>query len=229
MSTPASELPNVLRRSLFIAGTDTGVGKTWFAVQLLEALTRAGVRAAGMKPVAAGAMPTADGLRNEDALALIAASRAKLPYELVNPYCLAEPTSPHLAAAASRITIECALIKANFDTISAQKDTIIVEGAGGWLAPIGSPTTPGQVGPTMADVALALQLPVLLVVGVRLGCINHALLTADAIRRSGLRLIGWVANPVDPAFADQDRFVESLAMRLPEPLLAIGAKFIRQR
>jgi len=216
-----SGLPAALRQSLFIAGTDTGVGKTWVATRLLAALGAAGLRAAGMKPVAAGAEATSHGLRNDDALELQFAASVRLPYEWVNPCCLADATSPHLAARRAGKTIDIPAIKAAFDRICTESDVIVVEGAGGWLAPVGDPETPGEAGPTMEDIARALGLPVLLVVGIRLGCISHALMTAEAIRRGGLPLAGWVANPIDPEFADRRDYVESLQLRLAAPLLSI--------
>jgi dethiobiotin synthetase len=208
-----------LHRSFFVAGTDTGVGKTWVATRLLAALATAGYRAAGMKPVAAGADLTSHGLRNDDALDLAAAGNVRLDYSLTNPVCFPEPTSPHLAARSASGVVDMARIVTAFESIQQKSDLIIVEGAGGWLAPIGEPAQPGEVGPTMQDIALALRLPVVLVIGVKLGCLNHALLTADAIRRSGLPLLGWIANPVDRDFADGQRYGESLQRRLPEPLL----------
>jgi dethiobiotin synthetase len=214
-------LPAALRQSLFIAGTDTGVGKTWVATRLLAALRSQGVKAAGMKPVAAGAEMTSHGLRNDDALALMLASGISLPYEQVNPCCLPDATSPHLAASRAGQSVEISAIKSAFASIRSKTDVIIVEGAGGWLTPIGDPPRSGETGPTMADIAIALHLPVLLVVGLRLGCISHALLTADAIRGSGLSLAGWVANPVDPEFSDREDYVESLRRRLPAPQLSI--------
>jgi len=215
------DLPPGLRQSLFVAGTDTGVGKTWVATRLLAALGSTGLRAAGMKPVAAGAELTSHGLRNDDALALQFAANVRLPYELVNPCCLPEPTSPHLAAARAGQAVDIPAIKSAFDLIRAKTDVIIVESAGGWLAPIADPTRSGEAGATMEDIARALGLPVLLVVGIRLGCISHALLTAQAIRSAGLAVAGWVANPVDPDFADRPDYVESLRARLPAPLLSI--------
>lgn len=209
----------LLRQSLFIAGTDTGIGKTRVATGLLQALAASGLRVTGMKPVAAGADLTSHGWRNDDALDLWAASSVRLPYALVNPVCLPDATSPHLAARRAGVAIDIAAIRAAFEQIMPQSDLIIVEGAGGWLAPIAAPAAPGQVGPTMQDVALALGLPVVLVVGIRLGCLSHALLTADAIRRSGLPLAGWIANAIDPQFADHDACVEALVERLPEPML----------
>lgn len=213
-----AQLHPALRQSLFIAGTDTGIGKTWVATRLLAALAGAGLRAAGMKPVAAGAELTSHGWRNDDALDLAAAGNVRLSYELVNPVCLPEATSPHLAAARAGASIDLDVIQQAFDAIRKQSDVIIVEGAGGWLAPIG-PAAPGQPGPTMQDVALRLGLPVVLVVGMRLGCLSHALLSAAAIRASGLPLAGWIANPVDAGFRDAPACRDSLVERLPCPLL----------
>jgi dethiobiotin synthetase len=174
-----------------------------------------------MKPVAAGAELTSHGLRNDDALALQFAANVRLPYELVNPCCLPDPTSPHLAAVRAGQGVDIPSIKSSFDLISATTDVIVVESAGGWLAPIADPVRPGDAGATMEDIARALGLPVLLVVGIRLGCISHALLTAQAIRSAGLAVAGWVANPIDPDFADRQDYVESLRARLPAPLLSI--------
>jgi dethiobiotin synthetase len=214
----APELHPALRQSLFIAGTDTGVGKTRVAVALLQALARSGLRAAGMKPVAAGAAMTSHGWRNDDALDLLGAGNVQLPYDWLNPCCLPAPTSPHLAAAEAGVSIEIEPIRKAFELIQSRSDVIIVESAGGWFAPIG-PGGPGDEFQTMQDIALALHLPVVLVVGLRLGCLNHALLTAAAIQRSGLPFAGWIANPIDPDFADAERYVDSLARRLVAPLL----------
>jgi dethiobiotin synthetase len=218
MQPVTAPLHAALRQSLFVTGTDTGVGKTWVTVQLLKAMAASGHKVAGMKPVAAGVIHTPEGPRNEDALALLAAGNVELPYALVNPVCLARATSPHLAAADVGVAIETGVILRAYELIRRKSDWILVEGAGGWLAPIG-PAPPGRLGPTMQDIALALRLPVLMVVGIRLGALNHALLTADAIRRSGLNLTGWAANCLEPGFADAEQYVESLAARLPEPLL----------
>lgn len=213
------ELHPLLRQSLFVAGTDTGVGKTWVAARLIASLAAAGHRVAGMKPVAAGATMTAQGLRNDDAMELAAAGNVDLPYELINQYCLARATAPHLAAREAGIAIEPVAIQAAFESIQLQSELVVVEGAGGWLAPIADPDAAGSPGPTMQEVALALRLPVVLVVGIRLGSLNHALLTAAAIRLSGLPLAGWIANPIDPGFADTDLYVQSLASRMPCALL----------
>lgn len=218
-------LDPVLRQSLFIAGTDTGVGKTWIATRLLQSLVVEGYRAAGMKPVAAGAELTLAGLRNDDALALAAAGNVDLPYEMLNPYCLPQATSPHIAARDAGILIDISVITNQFARILEKSDLIVVEGAGGWLAPIGDPPQTGLPGPTMEDVAAELDLPVLLVVGMRLGCINHAMLTADAIRARGLVLAGWIANPIDRDFlanaAGFAAYVNALELRLPAPRLQL--------
>jgi len=218
------KLPAALRQSLFIAGTDTGVGKTWVAVRLLHALGADGLRTAAMKPVAAGAVSSSHGLRNEDATALMEAANVPIPYTLVNPCCFATPTSPHLAATREGRQVDLAVIKRSFSLISADCDVIIVEGAGGWLAPIADPVLPGTLGATMEDVALALGLPVLLVIGLKLGCLSHALMTATAVRRAGLLLAGWVANPIDPEFPDQADYIRSLELRMPAPRWVIPAQ-----
>ncbi len=205
--------------SVFVTGTDTDVGKTHVAVSLIRQLAVAGHRVAGMKPVAAGALDTSHGLRNDDALDLAAAASVRLPYDVVNPCCLPRATSPHLAARDAGRPIDIPALVAAYDRIAASADIVVVEGAGGWYVPVGEPDVPGKAAPTMADLAVALGLPVLLVVGIRLGCLNHALLTAEAIRASGLTLAGWVANRIDPAFADYDDYVESLVARLPAPCL----------
>lgn len=208
-----------LQQSLFLAGTDTGAGKTTIAVALLRALASSGRRVAGFKPVAAGAELTSHGWRNDDALDLAAAGNTRLDYSLTNPVCLPEATSPNIAAERAGTCVDIDAIVTAFHAIRAQTDVIITEGAGGWLAPVGMSPQPGEAGPTMQDVALALGLPVVLVVGIRLGCISHALLTMEAIRRSGLIAAGWIANPVDPKFRDRDAYVQSLAERLSCPLL----------
>ena len=188
-------------RGLFITGTDTGVGKTVFSAALTRALARRGLRVAVMKPVASGALHTPEGLRSEDALTLIAQASAPAPYATVNPYCFDPPISPHIAAAEAGVVIDLEHIRACHALLAERADYVIVEGAGGWLAPIGP-----QQG--MADIADALALPVILVVGLRLGCLNHALLSCESIRSHGAKFAGWVANGIDPAM---DRAAENLA------------------
>jgi len=209
------EMPRSLtRHGFFVAGTDTGVGKTFAAVAIIRSLVRAGLAVAGMKPVAAGAALRASGFRSDDALALAAAANVKAPYPSVNPYCLKEPVAPHIAANAEGITIDVGTIVGEFDTLKAQADCVIVEGAGGWLVPIGN-------GLSMADVAVALGLPVVMVVGLRLGCLNHAALTAQAITTSRLRLDHWIANEIDPAFARREENLATLTDLLGEPLAVL--------
>ncbi len=197
----------------FITGTDTGVGKTVAAQALLARLARAGFRAAGMKPVASGCRQTPQGLRNEDAERLLDASSVPLSYEEVNPYAFAPPVAPHLAASADGVEIRLENILELFYQLRARADCVVVEGAGGWYVPLGSALT-------MADLARALGLPVILVVGLRLGCLNHALLTAQAVRASGCTLAGWVANHLDPEMALARENIETLRTRLDAPLIA---------
>ena len=201
-------------KRFFVTGTDTGVGKTVVAAALARAFAARGRRVAVMKPVASGAEPTAEGFRSADALALMAAANVPAPYETVNPYCFRPPVSPHIAAQECAAVIELAVIRRCFDVLAGRADCVVVEGAGGWLAPI-----TGRV--AMADLALALRLPVILVVGLRLGCLNHAFLTYDSIRAKGASFAGWVANGIDPAMERAAENLVSLADRLGEPLARI--------
>ncbi len=201
---------------LFVTGTDTEVGKTVVARLIVRSLVATGVRVAVMKPVAAGSLMTAAGARNEDALGLIADSNVDMPYETVNPYCLDAPVSPHLAARDMGISIELPRIRERFDALASVADYVIVEGAGGWFAPLNDAEFVG-------DLAAALDLPVLLVVGLRLGCLNHALLTAAAIRQRGLPLAGWIGNQIDPGFARMRDNVRTLEQHLGMPPIACVA------
>ncbi len=201
-------------KGFFVTGTDTAVGKTVTATALVRGFVAKGLRVAVMKPVASGSERTGAGLRNEDALALLSASNMRAPYERVNPYCFEPPISPHIAAEEAQVTVELARIRRDFDMLVDGADCILVEGAGGWLAPIGARTS-------IRDLALALELPVILVVGLRLGCINHALLTKYAIESHGARFAGWVANTIDPAMARLEENLESLVKLLGEPPLAV--------
>lgn len=173
--------------SFFITGTDTGVGKTWAALCLMRLLQARGLRMLGMKPVATGAIQREGRWVNEDALALRGAASFAVPYDQVNPYVYAPPTSPHIAAALAGEAIDLARIVKLFKVLEASADGVLVEGVGGWLAPLGARER-------VADLALALDLPVILVVGMRLGCLNHALLSHAAIRASGATWAGWIAN-----------------------------------
>jgi dethiobiotin synthetase len=199
---------------LFITGTDTGVGKTVVARLIVRSLVASGVRVAVMKPVAAGGIMTEQGLRNEDALGLIADCNVVMPYASVNPYCLSAPVSPHLAARDTGVSIELPVIQREFRTLAAAADVVIVEGAGGWLAPLNDHQF-------VADLAMALELPVVLVVGLRLGCLNHALLSAQAMRQRGAFLAGWIGNQIDAGFARLAQNVGTLEEHLGMPPIAI--------
>lgn len=203
-------------RGFFVTGTDTGVGKTVCAAALTRAFARRGARVAVMKPVASGAIRTPQGQRSEDALALIEEATVAAPYATVNPYCFEPPISPHLAAAEAGVRIDLPLILARYAELADRADYVIVEGAGGWLAPIGPDCT-------MADIARTLELPVILVVGMRLGCLNHAMLSHESIRVHAAKFAGWVANGIDPAL---DRAAENRATlhrQLGAPLALIPA------
>jgi dethiobiotin synthetase len=197
----------------FITGTDTGVGKTRIACLLLEALAREGRRAVGMKPVASGCRETTTGLRSEDAERLLAVCGVAADYAEVNPYAFAPAIAPHLAAQESGVEIRNKKILESFQRLRQKAPWIVVEGIGGWMVPLG-----GQL--TMADVARAMRLPVILVVGLRLGCLNHALLTASAIQREGVPLAGWIANQIDPVMTHVDENIATLNERIEAPLLA---------
>jgi dethiobiotin synthetase len=200
-------------KSFFVTGTDTEVGKTVVSTALTRALVARGLRVAVMKPIASGSDPTPDGLRNSDALTLIAAGNVPAPYDVVNPYCFQAPISPHIAASEARVTIDLALLRSRFDTLAAASDCVIVEGAGGWLAPISATQS-------MADLAATLSTPVLLVVGLRLGCLNHALLTRESIATRSTPFAGWIANAVDRNFARAAENLATLSARLGAPPLA---------
>lgn len=197
----------------FVTGTDTGVGKTLVSCALLQALARRHPRVVGMKPVAAGLVQTPDGWDSEDAIALRAASTVRVPPALDNPVRLPDPLSPHLAAERAGTRIDIPHLVACQRELAQHADAMVVEGAGGFLVPL----SPEHTG---ADLAQALGLPVLLVVGLRLGCLNHALLSAEAIRARGLPLAGWVANRIDPGMAAADDNIAFLRQRLGAPLLA---------
>lgn len=199
-----------MTRAWFVTGTDTGVGKTRASAALLHALRARHARCVGMKPVAAGT--DAAGL-NEDVLALRAASTLAVPSALDNPVSLPDPVSPHIAAARAGRTIEVAALLEAYRRLAGRADAVVVEGAGGFLVPLSDEATG-------ADLAAALGLPVILVVGLRLGCLNHALLTQEAIRARGLTLAGWIVNRLDPAMPEQAANVDFLRRRLDAPQLA---------
>lgn len=198
----------------FITGTDTGVGKTQVACALVGALAQAGHPVVGMKPVASGARRTPDGLRNEDAERLRRAGNVQVDYETINPYCFEPPVAPHLAAEDTGLPIRRELILERFAQLKQRARFVVVEGAGGWRVPLGPQWT-------MSDLACALGLPVVLVVGMRLGCLNQALLSVEAIRRDGAILAGWVANHIDPDMLLFERNLAVLEQRIGVAPLAI--------
>ncbi len=197
--------------SIFVTGTDTEVGKTRVSVALIELLQKQGDIVAGMKPIASGCDATELGLRNDDALQLSQQANIDFPYDLINPYAFEPAIAPHIAARQMGTEIELAKIKENFLQIKQQSDIVVVEGAGGWLVPI-------NASQTMADLAIALDLPIILVVAIRLGCINHALLTVKAIEDSGLILQGWVANQIE-ANAQAEDIIKTLKQAITAPCL----------
>ncbi len=196
----------------FVTGTDTGVGKTLVSAALLHTLARHHRRVVGMKPVAAGLVVHAGQWVSEDVLALRAASTVAVPAALDNPVALPDAMAPHIAARRAGQAVSVDYLLAAHRSLRALADVVVVEGAGGWRVPINEHET-------LADLARAIGAPVVLVVGVRLGCLNHALLTAEAIRADGLQLAGWVANTVDPDMTCRDENIETLRRWLPAPLL----------
>ncbi|MHB1951768.1 MAG: dethiobiotin synthase [Acidiferrobacteraceae bacterium] len=209
-----------MRWGWFVTGTDTGVGKTAVSVRLLASLRDHGVLAVGMKPVATGASYEKGRLVSDDALQLIDVSGVRADYDDVNPYVYAPPVSPHLAARDAKRPIHLRRILSAFERLAASAEAVVVEGAGGWLVPLG-----GQE--TMEDLARALNLPVVLVVGLRLGCLNHAFLSHARIMASGVRFHGWVANDAEGSIPNVDEVTETLSQRLGPPLAGFAHDRIR--
>lgn len=202
-------------KKYFVTGTDTGVGKTTASCALLAAAQAKGLRTAAVKPVAAGCEQTPEGLRNDDALALMAAMTEVMAYEEVNPIALSEPLSPHLAAlhAGRRLTVAqiSGLVRG---ALSRRVDFAVVEGAGGWRVPLSDREI-------MSDLPRALGLPVILVVGLRLGCLNHAILTTEAMARDGVRMAGWIGSVLDPELPALEGNIGTLKTILPMPCLGV--------
>ncbi len=199
--------------TLFVTATDTGAGKTLAACAILHRARTEGLRAIGYKPVASGAMRTPHGLRNDDALALQAQSAAGIAYDAINPYCFEPPIAPHLAAAEAGVMIERQPLDQGLDALQAQALLVVIEGAGGWRVPLSDTDS-------FADWIGDRGIPVVLVVAMRLGCINHALLSAESILRR-TRLVGWIANALPPEMNRLQANLESLRLRLPAPLLGV--------
>jgi len=198
----------------FVTGTDTGVGKTFVACALIRHLARQGMSVIGMKPIASGSYESPEGWLNEDVELLRSASTEKVDRKLINPYAFEQPIAPHIAAQRTGVTIDLEMIRRCFDQLAERADAVVVEGVGGFRVPINEDQD-------TADLALALQLPVIMVVGMRLGCLNHALLTQEAIVAQGLPLAGWVANQIDPNMAEFDANLNALRQRIESRLLAV--------
>ncbi len=196
----------------FITGTDTEIGKTFVACLLIRQLRATGKRVGVMKPVAAGCRRTAAGWRNDDAQTLIREAACSFPYDWVNPYPLAEPVAPHLAARRQGVTINLADLETAYQRIRQETDVVIVEGVGGWLVPLNERHT-------VADLARCLGLPVILVVGIRLGCLNHALLTARALSDDGVHFAGWISNETPSAYRWTEDNINTLRQRIAAPHL----------
>lgn len=197
-------------KTWFVTGTDTEIGKTHCTVALLRHLAGQGQRVAGLKPIASGSEDTPDGLRNEDALALMAAANVPLDYAQVNPYAFAPPIAPHLAAAQVGAHIDPSRAVAVMGALAGKADWVLVEGAGGWNIPLDETRF-------LHELVAAFTRDVVLVVGMKLGCINHALLSAAQIQRDGFELVGWVANAVDPAMREFDANLATLDAHMPAP------------
>lgn len=215
---PSVEKPKTIKAKFFIAGTDTDVGKTLVSTVLLYAAQQAGLSTLGLKPVAAGGEKTENGLQensvqNEDALNLMTYSSIKLPYAQVNPVCLTEAIAPHIAAQREGRTLRVDRVLGFCrGALMSKAEFSLVEGAGGWRVPLNRTET-------MADLAKGLNIPVILVVGIKLGCLSHALLTAEAMRRDGVRIAGWVATHLQADMPVASENVETLTQMLDFPLL----------
>jgi dethiobiotin synthetase len=199
---------------IFVTGTDTGIGKTRVCVGLMEALKAKGLKVCGMKPVATGCQSERNGHGNDDADFLYRHASVSLDYSLVNPYAFAAPVSPHIAASREGREICLTSIVGRYASVREQSEFVVVEGVGGWAVPLNSRRR-------VSDLARVLGLPVVLVVGLRLGCLNHALLTSSAILDSGCDLIGWVGNLIDPDFGALNENIATLQTQIPAPLLGL--------
>lgn len=213
-------------KGFFITGTDTDVGKTEVAAGLIKKISSMGHQVAGMKPIASGCDETDSGLRNSDALQLIDAANSNISYDLINPYTFKAAIAPHIAADQNRVEIDMEVILDCYRQIAEKAEVVVVEGVGGWAVPISKTSR-------MDDLAQALDLPVVLVIGIRLGCINHALLTYEAIKAKGLHVAGWVANYVSPKDLCLEEQKQSISERISAPLMGeipfnatINAEFV---
>lgn len=201
-------------KGVFVTGTDTGIGKTRVSVGLMESLKKKNIKVSGMKPVASGCFAQSDGLKNEDAVLLQGHCTHKVDYSLINYYAFEAPISPHIAAKQAGNEVSLRLLHECYVTLEQQSEFVVVEGVGGWEVPLNRSDR-------VSDLAKILGLPVVLVVGLRLGCLNHALLTESAILNSGCELIGWVGNRIDPEFACLEENVTTLTNEISAPLIGI--------
>ena len=201
-----------MERGYFITGTDTDVGKTWATIALMRYFKQQGKTVVGMKPVAAGCTFQGGQLKNADALLIQENASVKPAYDLINPYAYALPVSPHIAGIDNPVKL--AMVVERFNTLKALAEIVVVEGAGGWYAPLNDHED-------ISDLAKALALPVILVVAIRLGCINHAKLTYQAIQHSGMPCAGWIAVCTDPALLYRDENIQTIKTALPAPLLGV--------
>lgn len=199
-----------IKRGYFVTGTDTGVGKTFVSCALLRSFSHQGLRAVGMKPVASGCRRENGELISEDVEQLLAAGNVAMPHSAINPYAFEPPLAPHIAAQRIGVKISLAGIVEKYADLCSKADVVVVEGVGGFRVPLGDRED-------TADLAVALGLPVILVVGMRLGCINHAVLTAESISNAGLHLAGWVANIIDPGMDAVEENIAALLKRIPSP------------
>ena len=209
----------MMTKTFYITGTDTDAGKTWVTTECLKALCSVNIKAVGMKPIASGCDMTREGLRNDDALKLIAASSLALPYEWINPIALREPTAPQIAAKHDRIEISLEPILTSYVRVQEKTDVILVEGVGGWLAPLSDTLD-------QADLVRALNCPVILVVGLKLGCINHARLTEQALAADGMQCVGWIAANTDPDLIFAGEYFDALQRSMQTPFL--GRVFVEK-
>ena len=196
----------------FVTGTDTGVGKTWVTLALMKAMQDKGEVVVGMKPVACGCQKTSKGLRNDDAARILKQSNKALNYKTVSPYTFEQAVAPHIAAVAAGVVIDIEKIASEFGTLKINADSVVVEGVGGWCVPLGDNIM-------LADLVNRLNLPVILVVGLRLGCINHALSTVKAVEADGAKLHGWIGNQLDPSYVCLKENMMALQTRINAPLL----------
>jgi dethiobiotin synthetase len=203
-----------MKSGYFITGTDTGVGKTLIASALIYKFAQSGLKSVGMKPVAAGCVLVSGQLISEDVTKLIAASNVTAPLEQINPYAFAGAYAPHIGAKEANIEIKQAVIQSAFEALGKQADVIVVEGVGGFCVPLGDNLN-------AADLVALLNIPIILVVGMRLGCLSHALLTVEAIEVRGLKLAGWVANAIDPTMVMFDENLLSLKEQIKAPCLGV--------